>query len=77
MLSTVSTPALAGERRFACDPAYFTPAARALADLAPDQCHWPSGEPGDVDFAFCPEPRILRGRYCAAHARRAHAGHRS
>ena len=76
MLSLLPMPAPAGDCRFASDAVYLPPAARAVMDLAPHQCRWPMGEPADSRFAFCPDTRLLRGRYCAVHARRARRGSR-
>jgi GcrA cell cycle regulator len=36
-------------------------------------CHWPEGDPGDLDFHFCGAPVATPGRpYCEEHERRAY-----
>lgn len=70
----LSSPVLAGERPFAPAFPYFPPAASAVALLEPGECRWPLGEPGQPDFAFCGGSRLLRGSYCAVHARLARSG---
>ena len=43
-----------------------------LADLSPNQCRWPSGNPGDEDFEFCGAP-VQHGKpYCRSHSARAY-----
>lgn len=67
----LSPPVLAGERGFAPAFPHFPPAAAAVASLAPHECRWPLGEPGDADFVFCGGTRLPHGSYCAVHARTA------
>ena len=69
----LSPPVLTGERGFAPFP-HFPPAAAAVALLGPRGCRWPLGEPSDAGFAFCGAARLLRGSYCALHARLARTG---
>ena len=43
-----------------------------LADLGPDQCRWPFGDPKKEDFHFCAE-RVSPGKpYCPSHCKRAY-----
>ena len=70
----LSPPVLAGECGFAPAFPYFPPATAAAALLEPRECRWPLGEPTDEDFAFCGGTRLLRGSYCAVHARIARSG---
>lgn len=65
----LSSPVLAGERGFAPAFPHFPPAAAAVAALGSRECRWPLGEPADEGFAFCGGLRLLRGSYCAVHAR--------
>ncbi|WP_245501084.1 GcrA family cell cycle regulator [Lichenibacterium minor] len=67
----LSPPVLAGERGFAPAFPHFPPAAAAVASLAPHECRWPLGEPGDAGFVFCGGTRLPHGSYCAVHARTA------
>jgi GcrA cell cycle regulator len=41
----------------------------SLLELAQDRCHWPIGEPGQDDFAYCGNGAIAGLPYCAGHAR--------
>ena len=43
-----------------------------LADLGPNQCRWPSGNPGDEDFKFCGATVQPTKPYCHAHCARAY-----
>lgn len=65
----LSPPVPAGERASAPAFPHLPPAAAAVALLEPRECRWPLGEPADEDFAFCGGVRLLRGSYCAVHAR--------
>ncbi len=62
-----SPPVLAGGSPLAPAFPYLSPAAAAVASLAPADCRWPSGEAG-AGFVFCRSPRLPRGSYCALHA---------
>ena len=44
-----------------------------LIDLGPDQCRWPSGNPGDEAFEFCGETVHPGKPYCHAHCQKAYA----
>jgi len=39
------------------------------ADLNPEHCKYPSGDPQEAGFAYCGRERIACGPYCAAHTR--------
>ena len=43
-----------------------------LADLGPDQCRWPLGNPKDRAEEFCGEPTAKDKPYCKTHHARAH-----
>ena len=44
----------------------------SLLELARDKCHWPVGDPGAADFAFCGNEAATGFSYCAGHARMAY-----
>jgi GcrA cell cycle regulator len=41
----------------------------SILELSDDKCHWPIGDPGHADFAFCGGKSIIGLPYCAYHAR--------
>lgn len=45
-----------------------------LADLKPDSCRWPEGDPKDPDFRFCGEPCAPGKIYCEEHCAVAYTG---
>lgn len=61
--------AFAGARPVASPPLpeALPPGARAVRDVAADECRWPLGEVAEDAFRFCSDPRG-RGSYCPRHA---------
>lgn len=49
-------------------------ATKRFADLEPDDCRWPVGNPGEPTFGFCASPRIPGLPYCETCCRRAYLG---
>jgi len=49
-------------------------ARKSLADLAPDDCRFPVGDPHDEGFGFCALERRPGSPYCSAHHARAYNG---
>lgn len=47
-------------------------ARRGIADLEPNQCRWPIGDPMEPEFHFCHLTQIGGMSYCEHHARRAY-----
>lgn len=43
-----------------------------ILELTEDKCHWPLGDPGQVDFCFCGGKSIVGLPYCGYHARMAY-----
>jgi GcrA cell cycle regulator len=44
----------------------------AFADLEPDHCRWPVGDPKHASFGYCGCKKVEGLPYCNAHARRAY-----
>ena len=40
-----------------------------LLGLKDDCCHWPLGNPGEVEFRFCGDKAVPQRPYCAHHLR--------
>jgi GcrA cell cycle regulator len=45
---------------------------RPLAELDRADCHWPIGDPRDVNFGFCGAAVVAGRPYCARHTARAY-----
>lgn len=43
---------------------------KSLAELSPDQCRWPIGDPGTPEFGFCGAKKVRGKSYCACHVKR-------
>src|SRR5262249_34912380 len=41
----------------------------SILELNEDKCHWPIGDPGQVDFFFCGGKSVAGMPYCTFHAR--------
>ena len=41
----------------------------SILELTEDKCHWPLGDPGQTDFAFCGGKTVVGLPYCGYHAR--------
>jgi GcrA cell cycle regulator len=48
------------------------PKLLGLADLQPDQCRWPEGEPREEGFHFCGDKIVAGKPYCKIHCARAY-----
>lgn len=40
---------------------------KTLADLEPNDCRWPIGDPRHADFHFCGAQKMLDRPYCITH----------
>jgi len=48
-----------------------TVGVKSTADLKPNHCRWPIGDPKHKDFGYCGHPRLAGHPYCEPHAIRA------
>lgn len=57
-------------------PKYQSPIRlHPLDAVGANDCRWPLGTPGHLDFSFCREKTVGNGPYCAEHTRRAFTNH--
>lgn len=55
------------------DPPTNETPTRVLADLLPDECRWPIGDPKIAGFGYCGKTKVPGKPYCEVHAQRAYA----